>query len=259
MLIRCDRPSTLTGWSRVARTRSATARTSWGSASRGQRTTNSSPPIRARESSGRTAARMRRATATRSSSPAWWPRVSLTILKPSRSRKMTATCGPSDCAVEGAELAQELAAVDQPGERVLPGLPVQPRARGPLLRDVVQDHQGQGLARRVVRGQRGDRDIHPAIPVHACGQEPQRGGRLGGPVNRSIEDPGEQVLHPGADHVRERTVPGSAAAAGLASTVIPRRPPGRVTRRIATGDSSKTDRSSALRSASPVPPCAGAP
>ena len=58
MLIRCERPSTLTGWSRVARTRSATARTSWGSASCGQSTTNSSPPILAKESSGRTAARI---------------------------------------------------------------------------------------------------------------------------------------------------------------------------------------------------------
>ena len=53
------------------------------------RTANSSPPRRAAVSALRSESSMRRATATSSSSPAAWPSESLTVLKRSRSRKIT--------------------------------------------------------------------------------------------------------------------------------------------------------------------------
>ena len=53
-------------------------------------TVNSSPPSRATVSAGRTARRIRSAAWRSSSSPAAWPRLSLTFLKRSRSMKRTA-------------------------------------------------------------------------------------------------------------------------------------------------------------------------
>ncbi len=55
---------------------------------------NSSPPKRATMSPGRRWARRRGATACSSSSPAWWPMLSLITLKWSRSRKRTPTGEP---------------------------------------------------------------------------------------------------------------------------------------------------------------------
>ncbi len=65
--------------------------------------------------------------------------------------------------VQGRQLPQELAAIDQPGQGVLARLAVQSRAGGPLLGDVVEDHQREGLTCRVDLRQRRDRDRHPAI------------------------------------------------------------------------------------------------
>ena len=58
-----------------------------------RRIANSSPPMRAAVSASRTLIRIRPATATSSSSPAAWPRLSFTALKSSRSRNRTAS-GP---------------------------------------------------------------------------------------------------------------------------------------------------------------------
>ena len=55
------------------------------------RTANSSPPNRAGVSAGRRVPPRRSPTATSSSSPAPWPRLSLIVLKSSRSRKSTAS------------------------------------------------------------------------------------------------------------------------------------------------------------------------
>jgi hypothetical protein len=59
-------------------------------------TTNSSPASRAIMSLPRTTLRMRVAAWVRSSSPALWPSVSLTRLKPSRSMNRTTIAGPPD-------------------------------------------------------------------------------------------------------------------------------------------------------------------
>ncbi len=85
-----DRPSTPTGCSRSRCRRRAIDR-AWFGVAPGSRTPNSSPPSRATVHSGATAAVRRRATWVSSSSPAWWPRVSLTSLKRSRSMNSTAT------------------------------------------------------------------------------------------------------------------------------------------------------------------------
>ncbi len=78
------------------RSRSAISRT-WYSRAPGSRlpsprisAANSSPPRRAAVSPARTESWSLRAASTSSSSPAWWPMVSLTALKPSRSMKSTA-------------------------------------------------------------------------------------------------------------------------------------------------------------------------
>ena len=58
------------------------------------RTANSSPPILATVSPGRTIDESSRLARTRTPSPTWWPRVSLTVLNPSRSPKHSATERP---------------------------------------------------------------------------------------------------------------------------------------------------------------------
>ena len=73
------------------RMRSATSSATCSSSNPSQRTTNSSPLIRATRSLGRVAAASRRDTETISWSPTAWPMVSLTCLSLSRSIKRTAT------------------------------------------------------------------------------------------------------------------------------------------------------------------------
>ena len=82
---------------------------------------NSSPPGRATRSVSRVASRRRSATRTISSSPASWPRLSLTSLKLSMSTEMTAT--PSPCrrarASESSKQLVEQDAVGQAGQLVV--------------------------------------------------------------------------------------------------------------------------------------------
>ena len=79
-----------TGTSSWARMRSTTRATPSRSIGPFSRRTNSSPPRRAAVSAGRRQPRRRSATVRSSTSPASWPKVSLTGLKPSRSRYRTA-------------------------------------------------------------------------------------------------------------------------------------------------------------------------
>ena len=138
-------PSTVNGSRMCSRSRRAM---SWASSrpAPGSRTANSSPPSRA--STGR-AARARRAAAGptwRSSwSPAWWPRLSLTSLNPSRSSSRSAA-GVRAVAVgqHGLRPLEQRAAVGQPGELV--------GAR--LLADLVEGRGPRGRSPRCGRGRR---------------------------------------------------------------------------------------------------------
>ena len=71
-------------------TRSAVSAASWTSSMSSSRSANSSPPKRAAVSLARTLVARRFATSASTSSPAAWPRLSLIVLKSSRSRKTTA-------------------------------------------------------------------------------------------------------------------------------------------------------------------------
>ena len=88
----CDvrRPRSERGSSSAASRRSATSRRTSRRGCRRSRMPNSSPPSRAARSEPRRTDRSRSATATRSSSPAPWPRLSLMVLKSSRSRNRAA-------------------------------------------------------------------------------------------------------------------------------------------------------------------------
>ena len=79
-----------TGSASASRMRSAASAASWLLAMSSSSTANSSPPKRAAVSAPRMLWSRRRATSCRTSSPAAWPRLSLIVLKSSRSRKMTA-------------------------------------------------------------------------------------------------------------------------------------------------------------------------
>ena len=101
-------------------------------------TANSSPPSRAHVSSGRRQLSSRRATSISSSSPAAWPRLSLTVLKSSRSTKRTANrFWRRTPAVERvADAVGEERAVREPGQRVVERLVAELRLEPPALGDV---------------------------------------------------------------------------------------------------------------------------
>ena len=84
-------------------------------------TANSSPPSRATVSTSRVLASSRRATSTSTTSPAAWPKRSLTGLKPSRSTKSSATRTPTPAgAVQGlGRPVEQDAAVRQVGQGVV--------------------------------------------------------------------------------------------------------------------------------------------
>ena len=92
MLGRTDRslPCTEIGISNPRTRRSARSIAIPGSLTSSIKMANSSPPNRAAVSISRTASSRRPATCRSTSSPAAWPRLSLIVLKSSRSRKMTA-------------------------------------------------------------------------------------------------------------------------------------------------------------------------
>ena len=137
---------------------------------RGKNTANSSPPMRAATSPARIVARRRPATSWRTRSPAWWPSVSLTGLKRSRSKKSSAAWvrGPDEGVLHR---APQRLAVGQPGEgigeRAL--LVVGSLAAQPSL---VEQHQPPGPAEHAEREQEGE----TAAPAPA-GRRPRPGPR----------------------------------------------------------------------------------
>ena len=182
------------------RIRSATASASVLRPSPSHSTANSSPPMRATVSPGRTLADSRTATAASSSSPARWPRLSLRSLKPSRSTKIrvTGSSGRSWRALSSlrvntarpgrpvsgsrrncCSLDLQLTMLTSPAaarahdeQRV--------RARDPLHRHVQRDeHEREAEGQPVlVQGQDPDhdeeREQRPALAIQAVGE--QRGG-----------------------------------------------------------------------------------
>ena len=87
-------PATATVPWRLASSRPATSIACWRLGTFGHMTRNSSPPSRPTWSSERSPARIRRDAAIRIASPVACPYSSLTLLKPSRSTKMTASPSP---------------------------------------------------------------------------------------------------------------------------------------------------------------------
>ena len=122
-------------------------------------TANSSPPSRASVSPGRSASCRRGPIWRRTSSPAWWPSVSLSSLKPSRSISSSAT-SPSASAIASPSRCQQMAAVAEPGQVVGDGLAaahaqaVDDRQPGPR-------HPGQDGDRRERRRDRRQADELP--------------------------------------------------------------------------------------------------
>ena len=113
-----SRPDTVTGLRRMAAIRSPRATASPSSATSGTSTANSSPPSRAARSPGPRQPRSRSATTRRTSSPEEWPRLSLIVLKSSRSsRSRAGAAGPAP--LEGAKRL-----LQPPGERRPVGSPV---------------------------------------------------------------------------------------------------------------------------------------
>ena len=135
--------------------RSAIATASSSSASRSTRMPNSSPPKRATMSPGRRWARSRGATARSSSSPAWWPMLSLISLKLSRSRKRIPT-GEPETVLRLSESPSESTKLSRFGKPVS-GIVQNPVAQR-LIRSVALDRVGEHVGRsldevHVLRGE----------------------------------------------------------------------------------------------------------
>ena len=194
-----------TGSASASRMRSAASAASWLLATSSSSTANSSPPKRAAVSAPRMLWSSRRATSCSTSSPAAWPRLSLIVLKSSRSRKMhgeAALLAPA-AGERVAHALGEQRAVGQPGHAVVERLVGQLLFERLALADVaavehdaadvlvVQQarHQDLELARAaVVMGQRAlDRLRRLAGPGRAGGHAGARGdgGRRAPPGRRS--------------------------------------------------------------------------
>ena len=105
------------GRRRAWRARPAPGSAAGGSQS-GRRTTNSSPPSRATRRVLRSGVGQARGDRGRSTSPTWWPRVSLISLKRSRSRSRH---GDRRTGRDGrVDLVDECGPVEQPGQGVVP-------------------------------------------------------------------------------------------------------------------------------------------
>ena len=139
--MKCSAPPIAKGSEKAAETRSAIATASSSSARRSTRMPNSSPPKRATMSPGRRWARRRGATARSSSSPAWWPRLSLISLKWSRSRKRIPTGVPETVArfERLRQRVDEAEPVGEPGERVVEDAVAQRLVGGVALDRVGED------------------------------------------------------------------------------------------------------------------------
>ena len=132
-----------------------------GSPSSSSRTANSSPPSRAIVSVGRRQSASRSATATSSRSPVRCPRLSLTVLKPSRSQKSTATGVSARWARATAWRRRSMnkRSVGEPGERVVKRLvnrlldrPRVVRARGSRARRRTAASAGRARRTRAPAG-----------------------------------------------------------------------------------------------------------
>ena len=149
--------SSRSGSSSDSRTRSAVSAASCALTTSSSRMANSSPPKRAAVSVARMLVARRSATSRRTSSPAAWPRLSLIVLKSSRSRKMTAM--PlllAAVARDGvAHALDEQRAVGEVGDRVVEGLVGELLLEGLALADVaaVEHDAADGVVVEQVRVQ----------------------------------------------------------------------------------------------------------
>src|SRR3954470_19864469 len=149
--------SSASGTARASRMRSAVSAASCADSTPSSSTANSSPPKRAAVSLARMLVARRLATSSRTSAPAAWPRLSLIVLKASRSMKMTARpmwlrrarsgargAGAGAPRVGGAPGGRdgvahaigEQRAVGEAGGRIVEGLVLERVLEGLALRDV---------------------------------------------------------------------------------------------------------------------------
>ena len=156
-------PPRLIGAVRRSWMRSATRTASLTSRPPSSRIANSSPPTRAMVSEGRSAAASEPAIWISRSSPTRWPRLSLTILKRSRSRKRTAVSRSGsrrERSIDCAQAVHEQRPVGEAGQLVVQGV-VEELLLGVLaVGDVVRvehDAGDRGLGEEV----RGGRFEHP--------------------------------------------------------------------------------------------------
>ena len=173
-------PAMSIGSTSRASSRSATALAYDASGISVSSTPNSSPPSRAARSRSRRSSRRRAATAMSNASPAAWPRLSLTVLKSSRSRKRAAT-EPVPVRVGERRLGRldETAAVGQAGQRIVEGLEAELCLQRAPLGHVAGEHADEaGEASQDEQRQHGgpDRDHHqPAGCVRAERDEERAG------------------------------------------------------------------------------------
>ena len=148
------------GSARASSRRRAISAASSGRSSRSQTTMNSSPPKRATTSPGRIRERRRRAASSSTPSPTSWPSESLTTLKPSRSKKSTASPASSGrpAARRSARCCTSRVRLGRFVELVVLGLVSQDRRlvqrrerRGHLGADGGQDRLGPGRGPRPLR------------------------------------------------------------------------------------------------------------
>ncbi len=212
--MRTRAPSMTIGCMRRSRIRSATWRTS-SSAPSVIRSANSSPPRRTSRSGSTMRAARRRAVSRSSSSPAWWPSVSLISLKLSRSIRISASRSARSAASQ-AQLAvlEEGAPVPETGELVGDGLAA---GVGQAL-DLAEAHQGPGGGEQ----QREGRQCHDG------------GGQLAEGGDDEHDDRGQRGQHrDGQDRLRASGLDlrGDVAAARCEGDARDAEPPQHVQRR----------------------------
>ena len=153
-----------------SRMRCAASAAAWLSSTSSSRTANSSPPKRAATSAPRTLSSSRRANSTSTSSPAAWPSESLTVLKSSRSRKITAGVRPSRRGAGDrlAHLLGEHRAVGEPGDGVVERLVRELGLERLALADVARVEQDP--ADVLVVDQVREQDLELARVAVAAGQ-----------------------------------------------------------------------------------------
>jgi hypothetical protein len=145
-----SRPATHIGAPSVSSMRCASSSAAPSPSIRSTSTANSSPPRRETMSSPRTADTIRRPASTSSSSPAAWPKLSLTSLKRSRSRNSTANTGDRRCGRAIARCRRSSRRpVGQAGQRIVHGLVGQLLLDAHALADLLAQF---GIGLRPARG-----------------------------------------------------------------------------------------------------------